>query len=393
MKLIRVFIGVLLVNALLVAGSLAETPELPPDILKFVTNERINVYAVGPDRVADVTGYLVDQNGKASITPGGLSNPTIKIFITNRVSRHLEESDQPLTVMKRALSSGEMKIQGVGVKKGIKVSAFIEGLKRLAPEGSPSKPKIGAADTSIVKPLTSISTRTDKGSFTIGESSGLRYNSIEFSAKKITEGETIVLNEYSGLGFNEIPLGTEGLAFTGREEPLGRFLEVKLPPNIDWSVMSFSYDEKELYSRNINEDTIKVKWYDESRGFWVELKKGTPSWVKDVRVDMERNIISVNVSHNSVYGIGGFVATQNIPSSITVRSGPMVEAESGTDAQIEAAETVSTEAPNWILYLSIALVLLFLLLAGAILMRRRKRKEGPKRKQDAEVLEAEQVEQ
>lgn len=379
-KALAVFI-ILLASIVLVSG--AETPVqgLPSSITKFLSNERINVYAVGPDNAATVTGFIVGEGMNIDVKEGGVSNPTVNIFMTNRISKRLEEAEEPLGIIKEALATGEMKIQGVGVKSGVKVSGFLEAFKRLAPETAQALPKEASPDVSLSDSVLSISKKTAQGGYAIEKGDKLKHHSIDgldskYAAKKI------IVKEYSGLKYNEIPQGTKNLPFSGKEESLGKFIDLQLPEGSGQAVIKFYYTKDELYSKSIKEEELKVKWYDESSGTWITLKSGAPSWVSELGIDKEKGFAWIKVSHASVYGIGGAVVAQ-VPERITVRQPEPAALETPTQPQQQPAVIeISTESPNWLARVAGIIFVLLALMIALVIKRRQKKDSKDKEKME-----------
>jgi len=367
-----------------VSGAEMPVQGLPSSITKFLSNERINVYAVGPDSAATVTGFVIGEEMKVDVKKGGISNPTVNIFMSNRLSEHLEESEEPLALIKDALASGEMKIQGVGMKSGIKVSGFLEALKRLAPEGRPVAPKEVSAGSAVTGSLEALSKKTAGGSYAIEKGEKLRHSSVEVDAGKETAGKTIAIKEYSGLKYSEIPLGTKNLPFSGKEEPLGTFIDVQLPEGAGQTTIKFYYTKDELYSKSIKEDELQIKWYDESTGSWIALKAGDQSWVKELIIDKENSLVLLRVTHASVYGIGGAVVAQ-VPEKITVKQPEPAVLEAPDQSQLPAQPQqvveISTESPNWLAIIAGA-VIIFLVLLIVFIIKRRGKKDKQEEKQE-----------
>ncbi|MFQ5800728.1 MAG: hypothetical protein ACE5HH_03285 [Candidatus Hydrothermarchaeales archaeon] len=378
-----------------VVAGVVDAPELPPSVVKFISNERVNVYTVGPDNLAVVTGFVLGDGVVKDVKEGGISNPTINIYMNNRISKHLEEADDPLGVLKDALDSGEMKIQGVGVKGGIKVSGFLEALKRLAPEGRETPPREISPVASVKDSIETVGTKTDQGTYVIDKTVGLMHSSVEVGATEEALNRMIIIKEYSGLGYNQVPQGTKSLAFSGKEEPVGKFVDLQTPEGVDWAVITFTYTDEELYSKNIKEDELKIKWYDENTGFWVTLEAGNPLWVDNNDWDREKNLIWVNVSHHSVYGIGGSIGPPYVPEKIVVKASAAPAVLGTPSAQQAEFVEVSTESPNWLLRLSVFIILLILVLVWVFIIRRRGKKEveeEPEESPEEELKEDEEIE-
>ncbi|MBI4158909.1 hypothetical protein HY500_01470 [Candidatus Woesearchaeota archaeon] len=82
--------------------------------------------------------------------------------------------------------------------------------------------------------------------------------------------------------------------------PLGEFMDIdideSLKNSLDSVVIRIPYNEEDISSKNINESTLKLYYYNESDNTWIPLTSN---------VDVTNNIIEAALPHFSIYGVFG----------------------------------------------------------------------------------------
>jgi hypothetical protein len=334
------------------------------EITRFFPEERINAYSVGPDNVAVITGYVLREGTVEYIVEGGLPDPSINVFLTNSLAGHLELSIDPLPMVIEAVDAGEMKIQGVGLLNEIKVQGFLAALRLARPEKQVIPTNV-PPNISLRGPLRDIGHTTDKGTYLIDHRSGLTQSNIEVSAsEEFISSNFVSVKEYYGLLYNEAPQGVKRLSSQKGEEPLGTYLDIENLEGASWVLIQFRYNENTLYAKNMVEDKLKVKLYNEDSLDWAPLKVGNPLWVKEAGADKNNNVYRLNISHNSVLGVHGDIQPQKIAEKIIVKSAASGEIE------------VSTKSRNKsFLFYILTTLLIFLILAMAYFFKRKFKKK------------------
>jgi hypothetical protein len=125
-------------------------------------------------------------------------------------------------------------------------------------------------------------------------------------------GEEIKVTEYAGYKPGKAPKGLNKWESIDGETSLGTFVDIEKEVGVDWALVFIKYSKEELKERELTEDSLYIKWHDDdptsdTYGQWITLTEGNPSWVNSIAYDKENEGVWVNVSHFSVYGIGGSV--------------------------------------------------------------------------------------
>ncbi len=133
------------------------------------------------------------------------------------------------------------------------------------------------------------------------------------------------------------------LGLSASEELLETFVRVESDlTDIDWAIIKIEFSDEELNLRRLIREGLFMVWYDddessETFGRWVRLRKGSPEWVNDVGINKTGRYVWANVSHFSVYGIGGQVTGQTEPPQTTTTppetSPPATETPAPPDTQ------------------------------------------------------------
>ena len=83
--------------------------------------------------------------------------------------------------------------------------------------------------------------------------------------------------------------------------------------NLSWVLIKVYYNASEVASKNIDESKLKLYWWNGS--VWKAITEGANysnengPYVYDAGVDVNNNYVWANLSHLSVYGVGGSVVT------------------------------------------------------------------------------------
>jgi len=109
--------------------------------------------------------------------------------------------------------------------------------------------------------------------------------------------------------------------------PFGKYIEIaseNLKNNLSWIKLRFYYTKAELDASGLDENSLKVSWYNDSGDRWQILNAGSPDWVYGTGVDTAdtggyAGSVWVNLSHLSTFGLVGSYPTTggggNPPSS------------------------------------------------------------------------------
>jgi len=89
---------------------------------------------------------------------------------------------------------------------------------------------------------------------------------------------------------------------------LGKYVRIEvndeLQNNLDWVMIKIHYTDEEVNNAGLDENSLKIYWYNETSKRWIELNSGM-GWVHGTRVNTDENYIWVNMSHFSDYAVGG----------------------------------------------------------------------------------------
>ncbi len=102
--------------------------------------------------------------------------------------------------------------------------------------------------------------------------------------------------------------------------PLGKYIEVNasgsIKNNLTWIKLKFYYTEAELAASGLDENSLKISWYNESAvpPRWENLAKGSPSWVNDAGVNTANinnysGYVWANISHFSTFALVGTITS------------------------------------------------------------------------------------
>jgi len=278
---------------------------MPPGLSGFAS-ARLNIN-VDDERVG-----IVLSNGRImEVAKGGIDNPTTEIWTTKEFILDVASSENPMGVIASGLRSGELRKKDYGASnqiKGIIASNLMLVSDVLNPPKETRERIAGNINDAGINP--------EAGSYVINPAtSDLRRAHIEIKSKegKDVGGEGVKLTEYAGYDAGVAPLGLDDWETVDGEVSLGTFVNLEAPvSDIESTLIAIKYSEEEVGERGISEEGIYMKWFDEESdsetyGEWITLVEGNPSWVKSIKIDKDQNVIWLETSHLSVYGIGGSV--------------------------------------------------------------------------------------
>jgi len=101
------------------------------------------------------------------------------------------------------------------------------------------------------------------------------------------------------------------------EDFAGTFVEVEAENDteVEWAIIKLYFSDDELRERKLHRDGLFIAWYDDNEnsptyGKWIKLREGSPPWVHDIGINKEENYIFANVSHFSIYALGGAISQE-----------------------------------------------------------------------------------
>ncbi len=287
-------------------NAFVETSNVPGALRGFATGR----YIVHVD---DETVGIVLEGGKITgIMDGGIEDPTNEIWTSREYFDKIRSSDGAMGLLVAGLNSGEIVKKDYGLGGKIKGRAGLAAM-RLADVVKPAKITLTEEEASgDVKDLTK---SVVNGTYAMNPvTSALRRTHIEMRSPegKDIGGEEIKVTEYAGYKPGKAPKGLNKWESIDGETSLGTFVDIEKEVGVDWALVFIKYSKEELKERKLTEDSLYIKWHDDdptsdTYGQWITLTEGNPSWVNSIAYDKENEGVWVNVSHFSVYGIGGSV--------------------------------------------------------------------------------------
>jgi hypothetical protein len=180
---------------------------------------------------------------------------------------------------------------------------------------------------------------------------------------------SLQLSRYTGL---TVPFAlTEASGLTGDDEALGSYLEIELHAmeqnetvrNLTGATVKMYYTAAELDrtgdgdaddEADINEGTLKMYWYDETQGRWLQLSTDMP-WVLGLGIDTTNlelygnsyeGYIWADVLHFSTYGLAGHIGWPTpTPSPVAWRRGGYVQRDTDNDSWSDIKELIEGTDP------------------------------------------------
>ena len=97
---------------------------IPAPLNKIFGDEKINVNFKMNDGSTLIVGLITENNKFKSLVAGGVDEPSLNVYTTEKVVKNIESSSDPASTLKQAYSRGTISYQAVGMKNKIKF-AFI----------------------------------------------------------------------------------------------------------------------------------------------------------------------------------------------------------------------------------------------------------------------------
>ncbi len=151
---------------------------------------------------------------------------------------------------------------------------------------------------------------------------------------------TDVFLEISGSGSGEISLityETSQISATKPAKEAGKYVDIfadgALQQNITNTTLRIYYSDERISAANINENSIKINFYNETSGEWKEL---------NTAVNIEENYAEATIYHYSTYALFGEENLQASPST-ALSGGTGGYGGSGGGGTITTAKTEKTE--------------------------------------------------
>jgi hypothetical protein len=196
-----------------------------------------------------------------------------------------------------------------------------------------------------------------------GESGQLKKAAIEIRLRRQAEGtapaedaaaKDILVEEYTEVVSEMTSTEKSEAGLSTDEELLSNFVRVESNlTNIDWAIIKIGFTDDELKLKRLAREKLFMAWYDDNEasqtfGKWVRLRKGHPEWVHAVGINKTGMYVWANVSHFSVYGIGGQIVTPTptpLPTTPPPTTTPPTTAPPETTAPTETPTPTQTQEP------------------------------------------------
>jgi len=113
--------------------------------------------------------------------------------------------------------------------------------------------------------------------------------------------------------------------------PFGKYISIENPGNnvanrLNWMKVKIYYTEKELSTSRLDENSLRISYYNESSKRWELLSKGSQSWVYDAGVNAANTnnysgFVWANVSHLSTFALVGSYPVSSTPPTSSSSGG------------------------------------------------------------------------
>lgn len=268
-----------------------------PEAAGFLLDMRANFY-VGDEKIG-----IVFENGKVkSVVEGGIENPTNEFKTTRKFFNRILKSENKLVAVAFGLKYGFIvrKDHGIAGKiKGKMIERAVENIVK-------RRPKLRKR---IARKLAEIGERRGNVIVIPRERAGFRRASIEIRGGEGVENSDIEIEEYDGYVENA-PEGIKRIELGKGERDLGSYIKLNLRnPDIEEITLKLHYSDEELDYNLIDEDSLKIKYFDEKNGKWITVSPGNPDFVREVGINKEENFVYARLSHASIYALSGSVTT------------------------------------------------------------------------------------
>lgn len=283
------------------------TAEIPSQ-LKGMISGRIIVNVDG-----ETISFVVEDGNIKQVIDGRIDDPTTEYWVDREFIEDVSGSEEPLDMILVGLNTGKIKKKDYGITnklKGLIGSVALKLVNVLHP------PEVTLEKSEASGKIKDISISPEKGTYIINPATcDLRRTHIEIRSP---EGKDIgslevKISEYSGYKSGKAPWGVKEMEVSEDERSLGTFIKVDAPgAEIEWAIIMIKYSKEEIVKRDLIEDSLHIKWYDddpksETYQQWIALSKGNPPWVNSVGIDKENQAVWVNISRFSVYGVAGII--------------------------------------------------------------------------------------
>lgn len=266
-----------------------------PSQFSFLTSARINLYVDN-----EIVGIVMEGGRITELVKGGLNDPTNEFKTSRGYFNSILISENPLKRINFGLKNAYIMKRDFGVggkSKGKLLEGAIDKLD--VPE-----PKV---EKKVSKSLDEIGEKQGEVFVVEGEKAGLKKIDFELKTSEEAGSKNVNIEEYTGY-VDDSPPGINKLALGQGEGTLGAYIKIEAPDiKVDEFVLKISYSDEELDYKFLDEGSLSIKYLDEGTGQWLELKAGSPDWVKEIGVNKEGNYVYAKLAHASVYGVSGTI--------------------------------------------------------------------------------------
>ncbi len=91
------------------------------DVGKYLTDERMNWFITKDNGAVITIGVIIEKGKLVKFQQGPIKDPTINVYTTERIVRHLLETMNP-EGFRQAIKNGDIKLEGVGFFNWIRIS-------------------------------------------------------------------------------------------------------------------------------------------------------------------------------------------------------------------------------------------------------------------------------
>ena len=90
--------------------------------------------------------------------------------------------------------------------------------------------------------------------------------------------------------------------------PSLKYIDIDVSENLDaviaWVIIKVTYTDEEITAAGIDESTLSFYWWNDTASQWITCDPSS-DWVNSAGVDTVKNYVWANVTHLSIYAIGG----------------------------------------------------------------------------------------
>ncbi len=260
----------------------------------------------------ETIGIVLEDGEIVGVQDGGIEDATNEVWTSREYVDKIRASEGAMGLIVAGLNNGEIIKKDYGLGGKLKGRAGLVGM-RLVDVLKPAK--ITLTEEEASGKVEDLTVSVVNGTYAMNPAtSALRRTHIEMRSPEEEDvgEEEIKVTEYAGYKPGKAPKGLNKWESIDGETSLGTFVDVEKEVDVGWALVFVKYSKKEMEEREIAEDSLYIKWHDDdptsdTYGQWITLTEGNPSWVNSIAIDKENEGVWVNVSHFSVYGIGGSV--------------------------------------------------------------------------------------